>query len=284
MQNIFKKSFFILKNNLIFIQPLLLCLLLFMTVFAFVIGRNLFIVPKILLLISMLLLFVAFCSGWFYINKFGVLNYIENDSQEEITMKSVQNLKKFFEGVGSDFIKTTIAYFILFIIYTGLLFVIYNLCMQVFGEPKIIYDFPKILNASSQAEILNYLNSITTNDKVVFASWIITINCVTSFMNFFVILYFAILNFEKTNVFKSLWLAVKFFFSNIFSVILIIIFAFVLYVLFNFLSIVLGTNSFSFVILIILFTVYLNYYLLLVFCFYYDKTKDNCNNRTELIG
>lgn len=255
-----------------------------MTALTFIAGRNLFIVPKVVLIISMLLLLVAFSAGWFYINKYGILNYRENDSQEEVTLKAIQNFKKFFEGVGSDFLKTAVAYLTVFTLYVALLYAVSNLCMLAFGEPKIIYDFPKIMKSSSQAELLNYVNSITTEDKVVFASWVTIFNLVASFMNFFVMLYFAVLNFEKTNIVKSLWLAIKFFFKNILGVIAIIVFVFILYVLLNLLSIILGTNSFSFVVLIILFTIYLNYYLLLVFCFYYDKTKVNSDNRTEFIG
>ena len=155
-----KKSYYILKNNLIFIQPLLLGLLLIMTAFSFIIGRNFFSFSKIVLLLSMFLLFIAFSAGWFYINKQGILNYNENDSKEEIALKAVQNFKKFFEGVGADFLKTAVSYILLFILYAASLYIVTKFCMSIFGEPKIIYDFPKILKASSQAEILNYINSV----------------------------------------------------------------------------------------------------------------------------
>ncbi len=279
-----KKSFYILKNNLIFIQPLLLGLLLIMTAFSFIIGRNFFSFSKIVLLLSMFLLFIAFSAGWFYINKQGILNYNENDSKEEIALKAVQNFKKFFEGVGADFLKTAVSYILLFILYAASLYIVTKFCMSIFGEPKIIYDFPKILKASSQAEILNYINSVTIQDKITFMSWMLVFNIAASIMNFFIILYFAVVSFENVNILKSFWIALKFFFKNLLGVVAILVVMFILYVFLNLLSVILGSNSLSFVILIILFTIYLNYYLLLVFCFYYDKTKNNSNNRTECIG
>ena len=279
-----KKSFCILKNNLIFIQPLLLGLLLIMTAFSFLVGRNFFSFSKIVLLLSMVLLFIAFSAGWFYINKQGVLNYNENDSKEEIALKAVQNFKKFFEGVGADFLKTAGSYIILFILHAATLYIVTKFCMNVFGEPKIIYDFPKILKASSQAEILNYINSITIQDKITFMSWMVIFNIAASIVNFFIVLHFAVVSFENVNILKSFWLALKFFFKNLLGVVAILVVIFILYVFLNILSVLFGSNSLSFVILIILFTIYLNYYLLLVFCFYYDKTKNNSNNRTECIG
>lgn len=279
-----KKSFYILKNNLIFIQPLLLGLLLIMTAFSFLVGRNFFSFSKIILLLSMFLLFIAFSAGWFFINKQGILNYNENDSKEEIALKAVQNFKKFFEGVGADFLKTALSYILLFILYAAVLYIVTKFCMSIFGEPRIIYDFPKILKASSQAEILNYINSVTIQDKIIFMNWMVVFNIAASIMNFFIILYFAVVSFENVNILKSFWLALKFFFKNLLGVVAILVVIFILYVFLNILSVLLGSNSLSFVILIILFTIYLNYYLLLVFCFYYDKTKNNSNNRTECIG
>ena len=164
------------------------------------------------------------------------------------------------------------------------MFVITRFCINVFGEPKLLYDFPKIAKATSQAEIYNYINNITFDEKITFVNWMIIVNLAAAIMNFFIILYFAVISFEKMHILKCFLTAIKFFFKNIIGVVAIIIFTFILYVCLNILSVVFGTNSLSFVILIILFTIYLNYYLLLVFCFYYDKTKNNSNNRTELIG
>lgn len=284
MFNTFKKSYFILKNNMIFIQPLLLYLLILMTFLSFIVNRNIYIIPKIILLVSSVLLFIAMLSGWFYINKYGVLSYNENDSKEEITIKTIQNFKKFFEGVGSDFFKTFGICIILGLIYTASFWIVSKICITLFGRPEIIYELPKLAKASSQAEIINFVNNISINDKLVLMFWILSVQIVSSVLNYFGILYFTISTSEKVNILKSLFLTIKFFFMNIIGNIAIIILMFIFYMFLNLLSVLLGTNSLSFVILIILFTMYLNYYVILVSCFYNDRTKNNSNSRTEFIG
>lgn len=284
MLNIYRKSLLILKNNLLFIQPLLLFLLMLITALSFIVSRNILLIPKIVLLISMFLLLIAFSAGWFYINKYGVETFNESDTKEESAIKAVNNFKKFFEGVGFSFIKTAFSYFLLFILYFFVIFLSLKLCLHFYGEPKIVYELPKLSMAASQAEIFDFLNGIPDKDKVIFSLWMLTFNFITTILHFFILLFFAVLNFEGFNIFKSLWISIKFFFKNFFCSIAIMIFSFILYVFLNILSVLLGANSLSFVILIILFTMYLNYYLLLVFCFYYDKAKNNSNSRTEFIG
>ena len=125
------------------------------------------------------------------------------------------------------------------------------------------------------------------NDKITFAHWVFTINTGLSVVNFFAILYFAVMSLERKNFIISLFTALKFFIVNIFEAIGIMIFVFFLYLLINMLSIFLGANSFLFAILVIIITWYFNYYVLLVFCFYYDKTnkaKINSDNGTKLVG
>lgn len=284
MKNLIKKSFQILRNNMLFIQPLLFGLLLIMSATAFLYQRNLYIVPKIALILSMVLIFISFSAGWFFINKLAVVSYDENDLKEEITLKSIENFKKFFEGVGKHFLNVAFSYLILFLIFAIIFIVTSKLCLIAFGEPKIIHDFPKLITVTSQAEFLNYINTLTTNDLAIFGAWMLVVNIVSSILNYYLVLFFAVLNFEDKDVSNALFQATKFFFKNLGSSIIIILFTAFLYFLLNMISVVLGNGSLSFVILIILFTLYLNYYVLLVFCFYYDKTKINSDNRTEFIG
>ena len=284
MQKIIKESFNILKNNLIFIQPLLLYLLFVMTAFTFLLSKNVYFIPKIILLISIILLTAAFTAGWLYINKYGVLSYNPKDSKEETAVKAIQNFKKFFEGVGSEFLKTIGIYMVLCVLYVFIMYITVKLCTIMFGEPKIIYELPKLMNVSSQAEMINFLNSFSLEDKAAFSNWILFSYIISAIMNYFSILYFAVANFEKVNILYSLFKAVKFFLTNILGSVIVMITMFVFYAGLNLMSIVMGTNSLSFVILVILATIYLNYYILLVFYFYYETTKANSNNGPVSIG
>ncbi len=284
MQNMLKKPFYILKNNLIFIQPLLLYLLLQMTALSFLVGKRIFMFPKIVLLLSMILLTVAFIAGWLFINKLGIMNYNPEDSQEKITEKAVKNFRMFFEGVGANFIKTLAACILYAAIYLMVIFITGRICFEFFGKPEIIYEFQKIIQASTQTEIVNILNNISAQQKIIFSVWVLVFNFVLSVMNFMGILYFAVIFIKEFDLLKSFTETIVFSVKNLINCVLIIFLMFFLYLVLNLLSLVMGANSFSFVILIILFTIYLNYYILLVFCFYNDKTKSNSNNGTEFIG
>lgn len=283
MQNILKKPFFILKNNLIFIQPLLLYLLLQMTALSFILGRNIYTVPGIVLVVSMLLLTVAFAAGWLFINKLGILNYNPEDSKDEITVKAVKNFRMFFEGVGANFIKTFAAGLLYAAIYTAAMFVTGKICLEFLGKPDIIFEFQKIMQASNQAEIVNILNNISMQQKIIFSGWVMAFNAAASVMNFIGVLYFAVIFIKESDLLKSLFETIVFLIKNFLNCIFIIFIMFFLYLVLNLLSVIMGANSFSFVILIIFFTIYLNYYILLVFCFYNDKTKGNSNNGAEFV-
>lgn len=280
MQIMLNKPFNILKNNMLFIQPLLFYLLLLMTLLTFVVSPSVQFISKVMMLISIVLMTVAISAGWFYINKLALLSYNQEDDKETITEKSINNFKKFFIGVGENFFRFLFANIICFIFFVGITFLVVKACFHFFGEPTIFLSLSKMVEEKTNAEVFAYLNSIPDADKLSFVSWVWAMVVSASVLNFVWILYFAVLIFEKNNVFICFLKTLKFFFQNIFNCLFIIFITFILYFGLNFLSIIMGSNTFSFVILIMLMTLYLNYYLLLVFCFYNEKSKNNSNNRT----
>ncbi len=227
------------------------------------------------------LLTVAFVSGWLHINKLGIEKYNPTDEQETITKKSIDAFKQFFVGVGENFFKTLFAFIIVALIYFAVTYGFVTLCYKFFGEPTLIMDLPNLAKTQTSAELMAYLNNISIEDKLNFISWVWTAIIVSSILNYFSLLYLVTLFVEKKNVFVSLWKAIVFFIKNIFSGLLVVLVMFFFYFLLNLVSFITGSNSFSFAILIILFTLYLNYYVLLVFCFYNERTKNNSNNRAE---
>jgi hypothetical protein len=284
MQKVIKNSAKILINNTMLIQPLILYLLFSLTIANYILSKNIYPYSKIVLIISFILLTIAFTSGWLHINKYSVLTFNENDTKEEMAVKSIQNLKKFFEGVGKDFLKVTGLYLILTIIYTLFIFVTKKFCLSVYGEPTIISEIQKISNSSSQAELLNLFKNVSTQDIIIFSAWLLTTNFIVSVLNMFTLVSFAVLSFDNTNVLKTLWIALKFSLKNLFNLILIFLIMTVIYFAINLFVLPMGKNFIALVITTILFCMYLNYYLLLVFYFYYEKTKNNSNNRCEFIG
>lgn len=284
MQPIIINSFKILKNNLIFIQPLMLYILLLLTLSAFFVNANSIFLSKIIILTGMVLFSFAFLAGWFYINELAVENFNEDDLPEEIAQKSIKNFKLFFDGAGKNFFKTLFGGLLYFIITALSLYGVYYLCMKYFGYPHFFEKISNIYTISDKNEIINIINSVPDIDKIVFVKWFFTVMFSVMILNFIGVLYYAVLTFSKYNIFKSLFKTIKIFVLNIYDCIVMMLLLFLLYLLLNFISLFLGTGTIGFVILIILMTMYLNYYLLLIFCYYYEKTKTDSNNGAECIG
>ena len=175
-------------------------------------------------------------------------------------------------------------YIILAVIFTGLMYLSAKFCMKVFGEPKFIYELQKIAAAQSQAQVLNSLNTVSTEDKLAFSGWVLVFNFISSIFNYFVLLYVAAIEFSNSNIIKSFVQAVKLGFKNITGSIFILFFMFILYFMLNIISLALGTGAFGLFAIILLFCLYLNYYVILVMCFYNEKTKINSDNGAECIG
>lgn len=281
MHHMFRIPFQILRNNMIFIQPLLLFMLLLMSASIFIAGRNMYMAPRISLAISFVLLTVAFIAGWLHINKLGIKNYCSSDEQEIITQKSIDSFKQFFVGVGENFFKVLFAFLLMALIYSAVMYGIMTLCLKQFGTPTLIMDLPNIAKNQTNAELVAYLNNISVEDKLNFISWVWSAIVSSSIMNYFSLLYLVVVVNDNKNIFVSLWKTLKFFFRNILLGLLVIFIMFFLYFFLNLLSFIVGANSFSFAILIILFTLYLNYYVLLVFWIYNERTKTNSDNRSE---
>ena len=279
----FKTPWQILKNNMIFIQPILLSLLLVMMSVTYLVGA--FSGKKLLLAFSVLMATIAFMSGWFHINKLGVEDYNPDDEQTVITEKTIKNFKQFFTGVGERFIKFLLGMLIFLCLYFAVVSGVGKICLQLFGVPTLVQEFSKMAQTvATQAELVNFLNGISFEDKLVFSKWVLTILAMSSIMNFFGVLYFTVITYEDKNVLFSLWLALKFIFKNFIKCVSVILVMFALYIFLNILSVPFGSNAITFAILIILLVLYFNYYVLLVFYLYNGKAKDNSDNRTELIG
>lgn len=284
MKKLLTLSYKILRNNLIFIQPFLLYLLVLMMAVPYFVNNNVQIYPKIILMISVYLLSIANISGWFYINKKAVEEYDENDSKEEITIKAVKNFKCYFTGVGEYFFKSLLGSLLFFAFYFVLFYAITKVCLATLGEPVIADRINELANFKTVAEISAFLDSFTLKDILIFKLWVIILTLSVLCINFMALLYFTLLFFKKDNFIKSFFIMLGFFFKNIFGSIYIMLFMFVLYIFLNVFAMIFGVNSIGFTLFIIFSALYLNYYILLVFCFYNDKTKINSDIGPEQLG
>lgn len=285
MIDIFKKSFSILFNNLIFIQPLLLLFLIFTAVLSYSLVKLVLFFPvNIIFFITLFMLCVAFFTGWIYINKCGILSYNEKDSKEEIAFKSLQNFKKFFEGVGSGFFNVLFISVFNFLLYFSIIFAASKILTHYIGIPEFLSDMKLILSFTSNDEFIRYFQSVSLHDMKCFLLWFGVINILSVIMNYFAVLMYASYSFDNKNPFMTLINSIKFFFLNIIPSIGIMLYTYLLYILLNVVSSLLVPGSISFAVLTILLTLYFNYCIILIFDYYYEKNKNNGNNGSELVG
>ena len=280
MKNNFLTSFQILKDNMLYIQPLLFYILLIMMAPAYLFSKIVLPFPKICIIISIFLLTSAFLAGWLYINKQAVLDYSIDDDKETVINKSIKNFKMYFQGVGENFFRVLGSSVIVLFIY---MISIYKLGLIYIGHSSVFSNLIN-LSAKSHEDLINYINTTSLSEQLIFVKWIGIYVLFIMLMHFFAVLYFTITVFEKNNIFCLLIKTLTFIFKNILGCIGIIAGLFLIYILINIISVLCGVNSFAFAVSIILLSLYLNYYILLVFCFYNDKTKSNSDNGPELIG
>ena len=193
MKNLYLKAFSILKNNLIFIQPLLFYLLIIMVILPPILGKNTALYPKVLLVISAFLLTVATTSGWLYINKKAVDDYNPDDNNEEIARKTLVNLKTFFTGVGEYFFKTLFGYFCFITIYILFFYLTTKSCLYFLGEPSIAHRINDFTSIKTVEELNNLLKSFPSHDILILKLWIIIFTVAGTLFNFLGYLYFVIL-------------------------------------------------------------------------------------------
>ena len=275
MIKLLKDSFGILKNNMIFIQPLLLLLLFVLTVIPYLSQLNTNIIAKSTLFLSIALLTCAIYSGWLYINKLGIESYIENEEPENITKKSIENFKKFFLGIGEKFLKCLGAY-ILYTIIWALIF---------FGLIKFSTHFYGIVEISNlQQNAQELVKSLSVEQLQTLSKWILTFFPIVLLSQFGFILYNASLFFDNENIFKCLINTIIFLFKNLGRIIAIILFIFLLQVTINAIIPLFNENIIGITLYIICSIIYFNFYAILTFRLYSEKTEISSNNRTEFIG
>lgn len=282
MIKILKDSFNILKNNMLFIQPILLFLLFVFIGLPHLSPLNTNLISKITLNITLGLLFCAFCSGWFYINKLAVESYTEKteketeeaEETEEITKKSIENLKQFFTGVGTNFLNFLGGYTLLFLISLIIIYVIIKICIEQYG----LIQLPEIQNVE------NFFNTLSQEDKITLSKWILTIMPISFLSQYLFVLYSAILLFDKKNIFITLFNTIKFFFKNIILNIGLIILLPLIQFIIHAPAQVIGKNTIGITLNIIATTIYFAFYTMVIFRLYSEKTKISSNNRAEFSG
>lgn len=170
---LFRKSYTLVKYNLVLIQPLLLFFLLIGLILGPVSGLTALNAAGLFLLFAIMGLVSAFLAGWYsmFHKTVQLSDKGKNMTKEERAIASLNLFKEFFPGVGK-FFPRIISGLLLYV----LLFVVVISLTEIIGV-KIIGALPEFtqneLNAAFKTEssLIAFINNISPEEKVRIVKW-----------------------------------------------------------------------------------------------------------------
>jgi len=286
MENIFGKSFRILKENLVFMQPLLIHFLLLFTVLPYILAKTVTLYTKSFMLLCVFLLTAAISAGVFHVSKNAVDEYKadEDEDEDEKREKSIKNFKTFFEGTGANFFRVLFALILFLAIYIAAVKGLNSLCVRYWGIPAIVSRAEELMKLETVNQVMAFVNSFSETEIFTMHMWILVLTAGTSLLNFLGFLYMAALFYEKDSFIICFAKTIFYFFKRFFKSLYIILFMFIIYIAVNIISALFSANVFLLAISILLTVLYFNFYIILVLCFYNERTKTDSNSGAECNG
>ena len=282
MKSLFLNSAKLIKRNLMVIQPLFFGVLIIMFAAKPLFTRNSMDTGFIITAIIMILLIAAFIAGWYNCIKYTVsLNNKIYNSTEEIQKEQVTIIKQFFPGVAEYFLSVTAILVIYIGIAWGLSFVIENIANKMLIAAAVPQNIVYVINSGNQQEIMNLLNSL--NNTQIFAimkSLGLTALFVFIF-HYFVLWFGPALFYSSKNPVRAIFEGIKFLFKNPLQSLVILFMMILINMFITVLTMIFGTGILSFIPFLCLFF-YILYYIVTVFLYYEQKTKNYCINGSKL--
>lgn len=278
-----KNSFILLKDNIVILQPLVLYVLIIGILIKPAMSMHVFNIYSILLLISIFLFTIAFIAGWFYMAKVAISNRnIVYDSLEDKNIASLNLLKQFFTGVGEYFLPMALTIILYVVFFIAFSFIAYKAGLHIIGKPQFDIETIKYFSGMNPEELQKYLAAASVSDKVIisFYNWSLYFSFVSLLFSIITVFWFPIIFYKTKNPFMAYFYNIKFTFYNILDVSIIVIFLTLINLLLSFINIFASLNIVLSVISLLLMFVYMNYYILLVFLYYDEKTQINSHSGT----
>lgn len=170
---LFSRSYNILKNNLILMQPILLFMLVTVMISPNNEQINVHSASFIMYILSLSALACAFIAGWYSMfNK--CIAVSENQgfsSDEERARFSINLFREFFPGVGKYFLNVTIGTILYSIVFLTLSFLIFKVAHHFIGDITSINLNDYLSVQGSQDKALALYNKINNADKIRITIW-----------------------------------------------------------------------------------------------------------------
>jgi len=259
LNKLIPRAFNLLRVNLNLAMPLLMFLLLIVVIISPLAGINNFIRLAIVALIS------VFLSGWLNMFHSCIENsQNENLSDEKKTMDSLNLYTEFFPGVAKHFLKI-LGGFLLFVLIINLVEFILLKSVGKFQSISL-ESFFKPFN--TQAEVMNFWNSINPADKIKLyklAAYNMAFITIFSYLTMFW-MHFVIV--ENKNSIKAFLLSVKAVLTDpINTSLMFLLSMFGTFIIFTF-NAFLGANFLGQLLILMLFVYFMVYYVMMTFLYF----------------
>lgn len=278
MMKTIQNSFILLRDNIILVQPLII----YMLIIGFLIKPSILITfpsfPSILLIVCIFLLTTAFISGWFYINKVAIEHKNDTyETPEERSIASFTLLKYFFTGVGDYFLPVTFTFVLYLVVLALFSFVSYKIGVHFIGKPELDAETLKHISTGSYTDIYGYFTSKNMTDKHLLNiyNWSLYFSFLSLLFSILTIFIYPVIFYKTKNPIVALFSNLKFVFLNFFDATIIVFFLTLLNIVLSSINVFANVNLVFSVISLVLTLFYMNYYILLVFLYYEEKTQSN---------
>jgi len=271
---IFKKSYDILRQNLIIIQPFILYLLLLSLVLGSIhsVSGSLQTV-LIIFLISIFALTCAFIAGWLQLFQAAIRTF-DKDTFSLRSEMSFGILREFFPAVGRFFIPITMAVILYFIMLFGVFKLIMFLGVKYIGFTQNIT--PENIKAvfENKAQMEAFVLSLTSEDRLKLLKWDLLSIFLIGFYSYITMFWFPAILMNGENAFKAFFTGVKAVFSKPFTTLGIFSIYWVVNFCVNIISAIIP-NLLIAHILNLMFLIFITSYFIMVNFVYFEENSGN---------
>lgn len=282
--NLFKASIDLFKNNHMVIQPLFIGVLILMLV-VMPLSSNTSLFGFIFSLIVAFLCLTAFLAGWYNCVKKTVTFYGKTyENAEQRNQDNIEILKSFFPGVSEYMLPVTVVT-ALYMAFAYGIFELYRMfAIKLFLTFNLPKDFLKVVNTSTQTEIVEYLKNNFNAEQLQTLALIFIIGFLILFLFHVLVLWFApAVYYSSKNPFIAVFEAFKFTFKNLSVTILIVIVMFLINTFVSIFNVFLNNQFLAFIPMFLSF-LYCMYYVITVFLYYGTKNQNSSISGPECNG
>lgn len=272
---ILKKSFDILWQNSVIIQPFILFLLLISILLGSISNLKEGFSPLLIcFLISAFALFCAFLAGWFQLFQAAIRNYAKNVSPTERAELSLASFREFLPAVGRFFVPITTAMILYILLFFAVLKLTAFLGIKYIGLSENISFSRLAVLFDNKEKIYAFVSALTEADRQKLMLWDLLILFMTGSFSYVTMFWFQAIMMNGENAFKAFISSIKGVFANPFVTIGI----FMLYWLASFLTSFISAlvpGMFLLQLLNLMLVVFITVYFIMVNFVYFEEYSGN---------